>query len=249
MGTVLRTVRIRRRWRQDDVAARAGVSQAQVSLAERGHLEDLTLRTLRRIGRALEVDLPIAPRWRGPDLDRLLDAGHARLVEIVIRDLTSHGWETIPEWSFSHFGERGSVDIVAWHPTRQALLVVEVKTRIVDVQALLVSVDRKARLAAELLATERGWPVARVGRLLVLPDGSTHRDAVARHATTFDRAFTARTRTMRRWLRDPSDSIAGILFVRDRAGTDAVRAVQRVNRRRAPEQRQTDRRAEGRPER
>jgi len=234
VGTVLRTVRIRQRWRQDDVAARAGVSQAQVSLAERGHLEDLTLRSLRRIGRALEVDLPIAPRWRGPELDRLLDAGHARLVEIVIRELTSHAWQVIPEWSFSHFGERESVDIVAWQPTFRALLVVEVKTRIVDVQALLGGVGRKARLAAELLPTERGWPVTRVGRMLVLPDGATHRAAVARHSTTFEHAFAARTRAMRRWLREPSAPISGILFVRDDTGTDAARGIQRVRHRGPP---------------
>lgn len=234
MGAALRSVRIRQRLRQDDVAARAGVSQAQVSLAERGHLEKLTLRSLRRIGRALQVDLPITPRWRGPELDRLLDAGHARLVEITMRDLASRGWDAIPEWSFSHFGERGSVDIVAWHPTCRTLLVVEVKTRIVDVQALLGGIDRKARLAAELLPAERGWSVARAGRMLVLPDGSTQRAAVARHATTFERAFAARTRAMRCWLREPSAPISGMLFVRDDTGTDPARGIQRVHHRRTP---------------
>ena len=228
VGAVLRSVRIRQRWRQADVAARAGVSQAQVSLAERGQLEDLTLRSLRRIGRALQVDLPIAPRWRGPELDRLLDAGHARLVEIVLGDLASHGWEAVRSGR-SAIGERGSVDIVAWHPTSGALLVVEVKTRIVDVGALLGGIDRKTRLAAELLPLERGWTVTRVGRMLVLPDGATHRAAVARHATTFERAFGARTRAMGRWLREPSAPISGILFVRDDTGTDPARGIQRVH--------------------
>lgn len=234
VGNVLRTVRIRRRWRQDDVALRARVSQAQVSLAERGLLEDLSLRALRRIARALEVDLPFAPRWRGPDLDRILDAGHARLVELVLRELATLGWIAVPEWSFNHFGERGSVDIVAWHPDHRALLVVEVKTRVVDVQALLATVDRKARVARELLPAERGWSVAYVGRMIVLPSGSTHRDAVARHAATFARAFPARTRAMRRWLRAPIGSTSGILFLRDKAGTDAARGIQRVHRPRPP---------------
>lgn len=229
VGQVLRAVRIRRRWRQEDVASRAKVSQSQVSLAERGHLEDITLRALRRIGRVLEVELPFDPRWRGPGLDRLLDAAHARLVELALAELSALAWEAMPEWSFNHFGERGAVDIVAWHPVHRAFLIIEVKSRLVDVQDLLSSMDRQARLASQLLPLERGWRPLIVGRLLVLPDASTHRDAVARHSATFSSSFPSRTREVRRWLRDPVGSLAGILFLRDSDSSDRPRGTDRVH--------------------
>jgi transcriptional regulator with XRE-family HTH domain len=43
VGASIRAVRIRRRWRQADVAERAGVSRAFVSLVERGHLDRASL--------------------------------------------------------------------------------------------------------------------------------------------------------------------------------------------------------------
>ena len=42
-----------------------------------------------------------------------------------------------PEVSFSIYGERGVIDILAWHPGRRALLIIELKTDIVDVNELV----------------------------------------------------------------------------------------------------------------
>lgn len=229
-GRVLRAVRLRRGWRQGDVAVRAGLSQQEVSEAELGRFEDLTVRSLRRIGRALDVELPFAPRWRGPELDRLLDARHAAIVDLVVRELTALGWVTRPEWSFNHFGERGSVDVLAWHPEFRALLIVEVKTRIVDVQDLLATHDRKVRVARILAPVEPGWAPTCVGRLLVLPEGSTARDAVRRHAATFSSVYPGRNREARAWLRRPVGPLGAILFVRESGTADAGRRGERVPR-------------------
>lgn len=62
VGLVLRAVRRRLGWRQRDVAVHAGMSQKLVSLAEAGQLEQLTLRSLRAIGRVLEVRLAVEPQ-------------------------------------------------------------------------------------------------------------------------------------------------------------------------------------------
>jgi transcriptional regulator with XRE-family HTH domain len=146
VGEVVRTVRRRRGLRQRDVAAMAGVSQWSVSAVERGQLEQLTLCTIRRVCSALEIGTPLAPRWRGVELPRLLDARHAALVEEVVARLSALGWETVLEYTFQHFGERGSVDVLAWRPEARALLVVEVKTDLDDLQEMLSAIDRKARL-------------------------------------------------------------------------------------------------------
>jgi transcriptional regulator with XRE-family HTH domain len=73
VGLVLRAVRRRRRWRQKDVAEQAGVSQKLVSLAETGHLERLSVRSLRTIAQVLEIRILIDARWRGGQLPRVLD--------------------------------------------------------------------------------------------------------------------------------------------------------------------------------
>ena len=158
-----------------------------------------------------------------------------RLVDVVASEMRSGGWDVLAEWTFSHFGERGSIDLVGWHDPTSAMVVVEVKSRVVDVQALLSSVDRKARLAPRLLALERGWRPESVGRLLVLPGGSTSRDALARHPASLGAAFPDRNVAVRRWLRSPSGPMAGVLFIRDtaRGGAPARRSAHQATRVRA----------------
>ena len=77
-GTVIRSVRIRRRWRQVDLADAAKVSRATISRLERGHMEDLSLKTIRGIAKALDVRVDLTPRWRAGELDRLLNARHSQ---------------------------------------------------------------------------------------------------------------------------------------------------------------------------
>jgi transcriptional regulator with XRE-family HTH domain len=57
VGAAFRAVRLRRHWRKSDVAARAGVSRGFVSLVERGHLDKVSLATLRRLGKVLDMGL------------------------------------------------------------------------------------------------------------------------------------------------------------------------------------------------
>ena len=83
-GAVIRAARIRRGWRQCDLAAAAGVSDATVSRLERGHFDGVQIRTIRAIARALDVRVELLPRSRGGDLDRLVNAKHAALSEAVV---------------------------------------------------------------------------------------------------------------------------------------------------------------------
>ena len=68
LGALVRTLRRRLGWRQVDLARRAGVSQSAVSRLETGHLDELSLSTIRRIAAALEITVDFAPRWRGGEL-------------------------------------------------------------------------------------------------------------------------------------------------------------------------------------
>lgn len=215
VGSCVREVRRRAGLRQVDVARIAGIDQATVSRVECGRLDGLTVHSLRAVAGALGIRLPFEPRWRGAQLPRLLDQRHAQLVESVVAHLGDRGWETLVEYTFSHYGERGSVDVVGWLPGQAALLLIEVKTAIVDVQDLLAGIDRKRRIVPGMIARDRGWHVSHAGMVVVLPDGATARRAIARHAATFSAALPTHTLGVRRWLAQPEGCLAGIWFLSD----------------------------------
>lgn len=218
VGRALRAIRHHFGWRQGDVGERARVSQQAVSVAERGIIDAMPLRRLRQIARALDADIVVTVRWRGGDLDRLLDEGHASLIGAVLRSLEDFGWEVRPEVTFSVYGERGSIDILAWHAPSRTLLVIEVKTELTSVEETLRRHDAKVRLAADIGRERFGWEARQVARLLVLPDVSTARRRVERHDAVLGRAYPARGSTVRTWLRAPASPMAGLLFVSPAGG-------------------------------
>ena len=146
-GRQFRALRIRQERRQEDVSARAGVSRSLVATIDRGELDGVTVGSLLKAAAALGADVDLYLRWRGERLDRLVDEAHAGLVDTFVALLRGLGWIVEVEVSFSLWGERGSIDIIAFHPFFGALLVVEIKSVIADSQATLHGLDRKARLA------------------------------------------------------------------------------------------------------
>ena len=217
LGLSLRALRIRRGLRQLDVAAKAGVSRSSVSAIERGAIGRVALATLARVASVLGADVDVRVRWRGEQLDRLLDEGHARLVDTMARRLRGLGWEVAVEVTFSIRGERGSIDLLAFHPTSRALLIGEIKSVMPDFQATVATHDRKARLGNEI-ARQRGWSAGSTSRLLVIEAGSTARDRVRRLAAAMTAAYPARGAAVRAWLRNPGEAISGLLFVRSASG-------------------------------
>ena len=164
------------------------------------------------VAAALDAYLSLRLLFHGEALDRLRDRRHAGLVERLIGLLRSLDWEVASEVSFNHFGERGSIDILAFHPASRSLLVIEVKTVVPDVGGMLTVLDRKVRLAPEI-ARERGWTATSVSRLVVLPEESTARRRVSRHAATFSNALPERNLDVRNWLRGPVGTMSGLLFL------------------------------------
>jgi transcriptional regulator with XRE-family HTH domain len=214
VGAVFRAVRLKLRLRQADVAARAGVSTSTYSRLETGQASGLTLGTLERIATVLQIRLDLRAYWRGGDLDRMLNAGHALMHELVAQRLMALGWEVMPEVSFNVFGERGVVDILAWHAATRTLLVIELKTQVVDINDLMATVDRKRRLA-HVIASDRGWRPDRVGAWVVIAETPTNRRRVLDHSTTMRAAFPADGRAIGPWLRHPDRPIAALSFLAD----------------------------------
>jgi HTH-type transcriptional regulator/antitoxin HipB len=213
MGRVLRALRHRLRLRQIDIAVRANVSQSLVSRIERGRLDEMARGTIRRVFATLDADVVTVVRWRGGQLDRLLDERHADIVGRVAALLRREGWVVIPEATFSEFGERGSIDLLAWHPATRTLLVVEIKTEIASAEEMLRRHDVKVRLAPKVALERFGERPAVVARLLVIADSSTNRRRLDRLEPVVGAAYPARGGEVRRWLRSPAGAIAGAIFV------------------------------------
>lgn len=212
-GRLLRALRIRARLTQQELGRRAGVSQQEVSLLERGHLDAVPLRTIRSAFRALEASADVDIRWRGGAVDRLLDERHAALVGAISKRLVADGWDPLPEFTYNHFGDRGSMDLIAWHARTATLLIVEVKTELTSIEATLRKHDEKVRLGPSVVRERTGWKPASVGRLLVLPDHRTARRQVERADAVLVRTYPLRGWEMRRWLKGPIGRGDGVLFL------------------------------------
>lgn len=211
-GSVIRAVRKRRGLAQADLARLAGVSRATVSLVERGHCERLSLATLKRVAAAMEVKTELLARWRGGELDRLLSRRHSLLAESFAAFVLAHaGWIVEAEATFSIYGERGAIDQLAWHESTAHLLVVELKTALVDINEMLGTLDRKRRLARSI-ATERGWRPALVSVWLIVEDTHTNRRRAAEHRVVLSTRLSVDGRRLRSFLLNPSQAASGLAF-------------------------------------
>ena len=200
------------RLRQVDLASKAEVSQSMISLVERGHLDRLSLRSLRAIFRAVDASFDGVVSWRGGAIDRLLDERHATLVGAVAAKLERLGWQVEIEVSFNEYGDRGSVDILALMHARRIALIVEIKTELTGIDVTVRRIDVKERVASKVVRDRFGWSPQVVGRLVVLLDNSTNRRRVLRHDGVLRVAFPDREGSVRSWLRRPDSRLSGLLF-------------------------------------
>jgi transcriptional regulator with XRE-family HTH domain len=213
LGMAYRALRRRKKWRRRDVGEAVGMSQQFISKVERGRIGDVSIDDLRAVASALGSPLALELRWQGGDLDRLLDERHVVLVGSTVAQLRGWGWLTDVEVTYSHFGERGSIDILAWHGPTRTLLVIEIKSELVSVEATLRKLDEKVRLAPKVAAERWEGRAQAVARMLVLPSTTTERRRVARHAPVLDAALPLRFEGLRAWLRRPAGPASGILCV------------------------------------
>ena len=118
----------------------------------------------------------------------------------------------MPEVSFAYAGERGVIDIVAWHAAAQTMLIVALKTQIVDINNLMATMDIRARMARRI-ARDRGWTPSTIGLWVVVAPGRTNEQILAEHATVLRAKFPHDGRVIRSWLARPSGAISALSFL------------------------------------
>jgi transcriptional regulator with XRE-family HTH domain len=168
---VLGGIRRQKRMSQSRLGLRIGISRSEVSRWERSALRDCSVEDVERWAAALGAppDHRAAVYGERPQSD----AEHARLQGSLIRLLGGAGWIAEPEVSFNVYGHRGRIDLLGYHPSHRVLLV-EVKTRLIDVQDVIGRRDIKRRVAPSL-AAERGWSVVTTVPALVIRESTTAR--------------------------------------------------------------------------
>jgi len=182
---------------------------------ERGHLGAVQLDIVRAIAAQLDVRVEVQARARAIDLDRVVNARHSALAEHSIDWLsTFDGWVVRPEGSFSVYGERGVVDLLCWHERSGTVLVIEIKTELIDFGELLGTLDKKVRLAPAI-ARGLGWRSRTVGVCLLVADSSTNRRRARQHQALLRSALPDGPRHLARWLRSPAGSVRAVRFVPD----------------------------------
>lgn len=155
LGLLVRDGRVRIRWTLTRLAAEAGVSRSLVHWVESGHPASIEtyVRLGRALGRRLEVNLT-DPRARTSG--RAEDPAHAALGESEASLLRPWAFGLSLDEPYQHYQFAGRADLVAWDLERAALLHLENRTRLPNLQEAAGSYNAKRRWLAPALADRLG---------------------------------------------------------------------------------------------
>ena len=190
VGGTVRTVRMKVGWSQRELSRRSGVPQAQICRIERGRVGDLRISQLDRLLKTLGVRY-----WLGTEAPLIArqqsDLVHGRCSAYVGRRLGGSGWLVEREVEIGGDRSRGWIDILAFHPERRILLVIELKTEIHDVGAIERSMNWYQREAVRA-AKRFGWRPMSVGSALLILQSVENDDRVVASGAAFAAGFPGR---------------------------------------------------------
>ena len=212
IGSAVRAVRIRSNLTQADVAKAAFVRRYEVSCLEQGKFNNMTVGMLRRILRAVGMWIDLKPNWKGVNLERLVHGAHTALQEAVLAYVNGlEGWVGRPEVSFAVHRERGVIDVLAWHEATRTLVIIEIKTLLVDPAELVAKMGQRSRLALQIAATQ-GWRPKQVATWVIFTDTRTNRRQVGEHRELLQGLAQMDGRQVRAWLRSPTGPMSALSF-------------------------------------
>jgi len=221
LGQLLRAIRRRSGQTQAALAIAANVPRRDVIRVEAGDAGQVAVERVRLIFDASGGRLKLSAWVNGASADRLLDEGHARLLERAAQVLVRREWQPHSEVTFSEFGERGSIDLLGSYKPLRAIAVCEIKSALGSLEESNRMLDVKERLAPKITFDRLGWRPRVVGRILIVPNEMTVRRIVARHAMTMASVYPARSREVRAWLRNPVTPLRGIWFLSEVSNRDS----------------------------
>jgi transcriptional regulator with XRE-family HTH domain len=160
VGVAVRDARTRRGMTLEELSDRAGIARGTAHTIESGRTA--SLESYARIAAALSLrpDLILADgRKRTPSRDE--DFVHAAMGELEARQLRSHAFGLAIDEPYQHYQFAGRADLVAWDLERRAVLHIENRTRLPNIQEAAGSFNAKraylARVLADRLNVRNGW--------------------------------------------------------------------------------------------
>jgi hypothetical protein len=209
---------------QADLALDAAVPREVVIAIEAGRAGEIGLNRIRQILTALGGRARLSVWYHGALAERLLDERHARIGERSMQLIQRREFVTASEVTYSEFGERGSIDVLAGYEATGAALVGEVKATIGSLEDTNRQLDVKVRLGPKIVKATFGWWPKFVARVLIVPDDRTIRRIIDSHSATMSAVYPARSREFRAWLRSPTEPISAIWFLSEVAPGDRIAA-------------------------
>jgi transcriptional regulator with XRE-family HTH domain len=202
LGRGLYEERRRRRMTIEALATKAAVAVGTVHGVENGKRASLEmyLRLARALGRELEINL-VQPGKRDRPRDDT-DIVHAAMGESEVSDLRAHGLGIAVDEPWQHFHFAGRADVLSWDLPRGALLHIENRTRLPDVQDAIGRFNTKRRYLGQTLGPTLGFGAA--------PRFQTH-VMVALWSAEILRVLRRRPATFRAVFPDPPDALYGWL--------------------------------------
>ncbi len=167
-GRACLDIRLRLGLSLEQVAPAAGITPSYLARIERGFANP-TVDTVQRVSDALglQLFLDVRPPVFLGSPPPMRDFVHARCSAYVDRRLRAEGWSTVREVAVVDGRYRGWIDMLAFDPANNMLLIIEIKTRLDDIGALERQLGWYERLAPDL-ARERGWSVQLIRSVLLL---------------------------------------------------------------------------------
>jgi transcriptional regulator with XRE-family HTH domain len=185
-------------WTQAELGQRAHVSQSFVSRVEHALVPDLSLVDASRLLDAMGARLSIgvsAPFLVDRELQR--DPGHARCTAFVTAQLQRDRWVTATEVEIGGDRSRGWIDVLAYHPDRRLMLVIEIKTEVRDLGAIertLGWYEREAWTTGRRL----GWRPRQITGCLLLLATEMNNARIKDNQAAFTAGFPIRATELRR---------------------------------------------------
>ena len=197
IGAALLACRKDRGWSQARLSAESGVPQTVISTIERAIHLNPPLQTVRLVCEALDAELIVDIRpARLVGRSDQKDPAHAACVAATRRILERAGWMTASEVEIVTGRAHGFIDLIAFDPVMQRVLVIEVKTEIRDVGGLERQMGWYLR-AAPAAARRLGWPGRSVSGIVVGLATAAVDAAVLANRDELAAAFPIRGRAVR----------------------------------------------------
>lgn len=193
IGGEVRASRQRRRWTQDVLARRSGISRHVIGRIERG-ITRLDIDALQRIGVAFGRRPEV--RFARDPFEAPADAGHLAMQELLLRLGRRVGYTGSFELATRPVEPWRSIDVVLAAVTRRTMVLCECWNSIGDIGAAVRSTSRKAG-ELEALAMGRFGADATVGTLWVVRATARNKALVARYPEVFASRFPG---SSRRWM-------------------------------------------------